>query len=135
MRPAIVAVLFLAFTAPASAGIPPGGVIRVTVTCPGADAHTLDETVLNPIYRQINGVEGMTRIESEARNDGTGMLNVYFRPRADMDLAEVRVHNRVNLCFAPDSRALSETGDIGAEGTGRAAAILARTHKFRPQAR
>ena len=67
MRLAIPAFLALACVLPVSAEDSPASIIRVTATYPGADARTLDETVLTPIYRQINGVEGMTRIESEAR--------------------------------------------------------------------
>jgi multidrug efflux pump subunit AcrB len=96
MRPALSAVLILSWALFASAADP---VIRVAATYPGADARTLDETVLSPLYRQISGVEGMTRIESEARNDGTGTLTVYFHPKAELNLAEVQVHNRVNLAL------------------------------------
>jgi multidrug efflux pump subunit AcrB len=99
MRYAIPAVLVLAGVLPAAAADPPGAVIRVAVTYPGADARTLDETVLTPLFRQINGVEGMTLIESEARTDGTGTVTVSFHPAADPDLAEVRVHNRVSLAL------------------------------------
>ncbi len=99
MRPAIPAVLILPCGLPASAADSPASVIRVSATYPGADARTLDETVLTELYRQINGVEGMTRIETEARNDGAGVVTVYFHPRADMNLAEVRVQNRVNLAL------------------------------------
>lgn len=87
MRSVIFAVLILVCALPASAA----DFIRITASCPGVDARTLDETVLSPIFRQINGVEGLTRIETEARNDGSGALTVYFQPKTDLDLAEVRV--------------------------------------------
>jgi multidrug efflux pump subunit AcrB len=92
-------VLGLSFPPAARAADSPASVIRVTVKYPGADARTLDATVLTPIFLQVSGVEGMTRIESEAWNDGTGTLTVYFSPTTDMNLAEVRVHNRVNLAL------------------------------------
>src|SRR5262249_38513978 len=66
---------------------------------PGADARTVDETVLAPLFVQIIGVEGLTRIESEARNDGTGMVTVYFEPKVDLNLAQVMVQNRANLAL------------------------------------
>jgi multidrug efflux pump subunit AcrB len=98
MRFAILAFLILAGALPASAA-DPVAVIRITATYPGTDARTIDETVLSPLYRQINGVEGITRIESEARNDGTGILTVHFAPKTDPNLAEVQIHNRVNLAL------------------------------------
>lgn len=100
MRRATLAVLILAYALPVSAATPLGGVIRVTATYPGADAPTVDETVCSALFRQISGVEDMTRIESEARNDGTLTLTLYFQPKADLNLAEMRVQNRVNLALA-----------------------------------
>lgn len=99
MRPAIPAVLILACALPASAAAPTAGVIRVTATYPGADARTVDETVLAPLFQQINGVEGAARIESEARNDGTGTVTVHFEPKTDLNLAQMQVQNRVNLAL------------------------------------
>lgn len=99
MRPAIPAVLILACALPASAADPQAGTIRVTATYPGADARTVDETVIRPLFRQINPVEGVTRIESEARNDGTGSVTVYFEPKTNLNLAEVIVQNRANLAL------------------------------------
>jgi multidrug efflux pump subunit AcrB len=99
MRLTIPAVLILACALPASAADPPAGVIRVTATYPGADAKTVDETVLAPLFTQISGVEGMTRIESEAQKDGTGTVTIYFEPKTDLNLAQVLVQNRANLAL------------------------------------
>ncbi len=99
MRSAISAVLVLACALPASAADAPAGVIRVTATYPGADARTIDETVIIPLFMRINGAEGITRIESEARNDGTGTVTAYFEPKADLNLAQVAVQNRVSLAL------------------------------------
>jgi multidrug efflux pump subunit AcrB len=109
MRLVIPAVLILTCAIPAYAA-PQTGVIRVTATYPGADARTVDETVLAPLFLKIAGVEGQTRIESEARNDGTGTVTVSFEPEADLNLAEVRVQNRVNLALAAVPAACRELG-------------------------
>lgn len=92
--------LVLACTLRASAADPPAGVIRVTATCPGADIRTLDEMVLMPILKKVNDVEKIIRIETEARNDGTGTLTLYFAPETDLSVAEVRVQNRVHVALA-----------------------------------
>ncbi|QEL20758.1 efflux RND transporter permease subunit [Limnoglobus roseus] len=97
MRPAISAVLVLACALPALAADPPAGVIRVTAVYPGADARTLDDTVIAPLFKQLVGVEGMTRIESEAQEDGTGTVTVYFEPKADLNFAQMAVQNRASL--------------------------------------
>jgi multidrug efflux pump subunit AcrB len=98
MRPAIPAVLILACALPASAA-DPAGVIRITATYPGADAKTVDETVIAPLFTQLAGVEGMTRIESEAQKDGTSTVTIYFEPKTDLNLAQVVVQNRANLAL------------------------------------
>jgi multidrug efflux pump subunit AcrB len=98
MRLVIPAVLILACAIPAFAAEPPAGVIRVTATYPGADARTVDETVVSSLFAQIIGVEGMTRIESEARQ-GIGTVTVYFESKADLNLAQVMVQNRANLAL------------------------------------
>src|SRR5262245_11060388 len=100
MRAVMVAfVVGLSFPPAARAADFPASVIRVTVKYPGADAHTLDETVLTPIFNQMSGIERITRIESEARTDGTGTLTIYFPSMTEMNLAEVRVQNRVNVAL------------------------------------
>jgi len=101
MRLATKATLILACTLQASAA----DVIRVSASCPGVDASTLDETVLFPIFLQINGLDGLKRIETEARNDGSGTLSIHFDAKTDLNLAEIRVQNRVNLALPalPDS--------------------------------
>ncbi len=99
MRYAITPTMILACAFQASAADTAAGVIKVSATYPGADARMVDEAVIGPLFQQISGVEGMTRIESEARNDGTGTLTVFFEPRADLNLAEVRIHNRVALAM------------------------------------
>ncbi|OWK34884.1 efflux RND transporter permease subunit [Fimbriiglobus ruber] len=99
MRLAITAVLLLACALPAAAVDPSAHVIRVSATYPGADARTVDETVLVPLFKQISGVEGITRIESEARADGTGTVTLFFDPKTDLNIAQVVVQNRVNLAL------------------------------------
>ena len=99
MRSVIAAVLVLACALPVLAADPPTGVMRITATYPGADARTVDETVLDPLFKKIVGVEGLIRIESEARNDGTGTVTLYFEPKADLNLAQVVLQNRANLAL------------------------------------
>ena len=98
MRSVIAAVLLLACALPVLAADPPTAVMRITARYPGADARTVDETVLTPLFAKIAGVEGLIRIESEARK-GTGTATLYFEPKADLNLAQVVLQNRVNLAL------------------------------------
>ncbi|MDB5314096.1 MAG: hypothetical protein JWO38_8298 [Gemmataceae bacterium] len=102
--PFLLAVFALSTAACDGAAAPPGsdpagGVIRVTTSYPGANARVVADTIAAPIEQQVNGVEGMTRLESESRDDGSYTLTVRFGPRTDLDAAKVLVQNRVNLAL------------------------------------
>lgn len=102
MRPASLTVLILVFALPASAT----DVIRVTVSCPAANALTrLNRRCSLPSSNGSTMSRDWTRVESESRNDGSGTVTAYFLPKTDMNLAEVRVQNRVNLALSaiPDT--------------------------------
>ena len=77
--------------------VPPQVVI--TASYPGADAKTVSETVAAPIEEQVNGVEGMMYMESQATNDGAMRLIVTFKIGTDPDMAQVLVQNRVNAAL------------------------------------
>ncbi len=71
--------------------------IQVTTVYPGADAKTVMETVAAPIEQEVNGVDGMIYMSSISANDGGYTLTVTFELGTDIDLASVRVQNRVAI--------------------------------------
>jgi multidrug efflux pump len=73
---------------------PPTVVVRATY--PGANPKVIAETVATPIEEQINGVEGMLYMSSQATTDGLMTLNVTFRLGTDPDKAQQLVQNRVS---------------------------------------
>ena len=72
---------------------PPTVVVRAQY--PGANPKVIAETVSTPIEEQINGVEGMLYMSSQATTDGLMTLNVTFRLGTDPDKAQQLVQNRV----------------------------------------
>ncbi len=70
--------------------------ISVRAYYPGADAQTVQNSVLAPLEEQINGVEGMTYMTSSATNDGSASITVFFEQGSDADMAQVNVQNRVS---------------------------------------
>src|ERR1700736_6539548 len=70
---------------------PPTVVVRAQY--PGANPKVIAETVSTPIEEQINGVEGMLYMSSQATTDGLMTLNVTFRLGTDPDKAQQLVHN------------------------------------------
>jgi multidrug efflux pump len=74
--------------------VPPSIVVRAVY--PGANPRVLAEAVAAPLEEQINGVENMLYLSSQATSDGVLTLTVTFRVGADVDLAQVQVQNRVS---------------------------------------
>src|SRR5262245_1927282 len=62
----------------------------------GANAQAVESAVTTPLQQVINGVEGMTYMQSSSTNSGVSTINVYFDINRDADLAAVDVQNRVN---------------------------------------
>ena len=73
---------------------PPQVVVRAQY--PGANPKVIAETVATPLEEQINGVEGMLYMGSQATTDGVMTLTVTFRLGTDPDKAQQLVQNRVS---------------------------------------
>ena len=71
--------------------------IEVRATYPGASAETVSATVAAPLEQEINGVEGMLYMSSQATGDGNLALTITFRLGTDLQAAQVLVQNRVAL--------------------------------------
>jgi len=73
--------------------VPPSVVVRAQF--PGANPKVIAETVASPLEEQINGVEGMLYMQSQANSDGNLALTVTFKLGTDPDKAQQLVQNRV----------------------------------------
>ena len=75
--------------------VPP--TVVVTTQYPGASAQTVSDTVAAPIEQQINGVEDMLYLYSQATSNGQLTITVTFKLGTDLDKAQVLVQNRVAI--------------------------------------
>lgn len=73
--------------------VPPSVVVTAKYT--GANAEVCAKAVATPIERAINGVPGMTAMQSVSTNNGVTLIQVFFEVGIDPDLAAVNVQNRV----------------------------------------
>ncbi|KPF81400.1 transporter [alpha proteobacterium AAP38] len=73
--------------------VPPSVVVRAQY--PGANPKVIAETVASPLEEQINGVEDMLYMQSQANSDGNMALTVTFKLGTDPDKATQLVQNRV----------------------------------------
>ncbi|MBB3899264.1 efflux RND transporter permease subunit [Roseococcus suduntuyensis] len=69
--------------------------VTITAMYPGATAETIAETVAGPIEQEVNGVDGLLYVSSQATGDGRLTVTVVFRQGVDGDQAQVLVQNRV----------------------------------------
>src|SRR5690606_41488903 len=61
----------------------------------GANAEVSTDAVAIPLERAINGVAGMTSMNTVSTNNGTTLIQVFFEVGTDPDIAAVNVQNRV----------------------------------------
>ena len=70
--------------------------IFVSATYTGANAETVQKSVIAPLEEAINGVENMTYMTSTATNTGSASITVYFKQGTDPDMATINTKNRVS---------------------------------------
>ena len=69
--------------------------ISVSASYTGANAETVQKSVVVPLEEAINGVENMLYMTSTSTNTGSGSIMVYFNQGTAPDMATVNVKNRV----------------------------------------
>ena len=106
--------------------------IRVSTTYTGANAQTVLNSVIAPLEEQINGAENMDYMYSEASNNGSASITVYFKQGTDPDIAAVDVQNRVAKAasFLP-----SEVNQVGVITQKRQTSMLMVIGMFDPEDR
>jgi len=74
--------------------VPP--TVVVTASYPGANPRVIAETVAAPLEQEMNGIEDMLYMFSQATSDGNMTLTLTFALGTDLDRAQVQVQNRVS---------------------------------------
>ncbi|MGM9833907.1 MAG: efflux RND transporter permease subunit [Candidatus Limisoma sp.] len=95
--------------------------IQVSTTYSGANAETVQKSVIVPLEEAINGVENMTYMTSTASNTGRAEITVYFKQGSDADMAAVNVQNKVSTA---SSLLPAEVTKVGVTTMKRQSSIL-----------
>ena len=69
--------------------------VSVSASYTGANAETVQKSVVVPLEEALNGVENMMYMTSTATNTGSARITIYFRQGTDPDMATVNVQNRI----------------------------------------
>lgn len=71
--------------------------IAINVTYPGASAQTVQDTVVQVIEQQMNGIDNLEYISSESNSDGSVAITLTFRQGTNPDTAQVQVQNKLSV--------------------------------------
>ncbi len=105
--------------------------VVVTANYPGANPKVIAETVSTPIEEQINGVENMLYMSSQATTDGRMTLNVTFPPwhrsrQGAATGAEPRLAGRAALAGGSARAGRDDDQERARPHHGRASAVAER---------
>src|SRR6476646_1839760 len=104
-------------------------VINVAGQYPGANAEVVATTVIAPIEEQINGVENMLYMSSNATADGRFTISVSFDIGTNLDIAQVQVQNRVSIA---QPRLPADVRNIGVTVNKASPDLMMVVHLFSP---
>lgn len=76
----------------------------------GADAQTVEQTVVTPIEEQVNGSPGMEFMQSTSNNNGGMNIGVTFDVGTNIHIAALNVQNRVGIATPLLPSAVSKLG-------------------------
>ncbi|MEM9824962.1 MAG: multidrug efflux RND transporter permease subunit [Planctomycetota bacterium] len=103
--------------------------VVVRASYPGATADTISKTVATPLEQELNGVDNMVYMESQATADGSMMITLSFQLGTDVDEAQVLVQNRVSIA---EPKLPAEVRQIGVTTRKSSPDLMMVIHLFSP---
>ena len=73
--------------------------MQITANYRGGNSLDLEKTVAQPIEQQLTALDGMLYFFSRSSNNGALTIDVTFELGTDVDLATVKVQNKVSVAM------------------------------------
>lgn len=92
--------------------------VSVSTSYTGANAETVQKSVIVPLEEAINGVENMTYMTSTATNNGSGSITVYFKQGTDPDNSydQTFINNYFKINVEPRLSRITGVGNVNVMG-------------------
>ncbi|RVU31027.1 efflux RND transporter permease subunit [Neptunomonas marina] len=107
--------------------VPP--TVVVTANYPGANPKVIAETVAAPLEQEMNGIENMLYMFSQATTDGRMTLTLTFKLGTDLDRAQVQVQNRVTSALPRLPQEVQRLGVVAEKSSPNLTMVV---HLFSP---
>jgi hydrophobe/amphiphile efflux-1 (HAE1) family protein len=101
--------------------------VTVSASYPGASAEVMADNVAAPLEQQINGVDDMLYMSSQSIGEGRVSITVTFQLGTDVDLAQVKVQNRVQTALPQLPQEVQNLGVTVRKGAGDTLLIVHMT--------
>ena len=92
--------------------------VTVSASYPGASAEVMADNVAAPLEQQINGVDDMLYMSSQSIGEGRVSITVTFKLGTDVDIAQVKVQNRVQTALPQLPQEVQDLGVTVRKGSG-----------------
>jgi multidrug efflux pump len=84
--------------------------IGINVNYPGASAQTLQDTVVQVIEQQLNGIDNLDYLVADAQADGSATITLTFAQGTNPDTAQVQVQNKLQLAMPNLPQEVQQSG-------------------------
>ncbi|TDR89644.1 efflux RND transporter permease subunit [Enterovirga rhinocerotis] len=84
--------------------------IQINAVYPGASAETVQNTVVQIIEQQLNGLDGLLYFSSQSNRDGSARIALTFAQGTNPDTAQVQVQNKLALALTRMPQAVQQQG-------------------------
>ncbi|SNT69209.1 efflux RND transporter permease subunit [Psychrobacter sp. LV10R520-6] len=74
--------------------------ISISATYPGANAETIENSVVQIIEQRMKGLDGLMYIKSSSASNGSASVQLFFENGTDADTAQVQVQNKLQAAMS-----------------------------------